>query len=363
MKKIRARSFPKTETKVAILVVIVLVMLACSTLKPSPTKLPNYGVFIKDDSSIIEIQKITGMPNETDIRDQLAVVSSTPEFLIWYPQISLQYFLLVTLDKPGRGIPYKATPSNSNNDVLEIKLENPLNDGVYCFYQGDPLASPYVLPFWCFLVQDDTTGANPLQGDPSDQSNTGYDQEAIAFREKALAKLDQYNSVTSIIRGNHINSGPWEGVSEQTRNASHTIWNYKSGKMEEVILVDSNYCRRTNTSAWECSKDSGTLDVFSAIENILKGYIPFPDPSLTLLDSGSKMSSYELKECRMFYVTVGWKNTLDKEIHQLCFDTKSYLLVYWHFQQEINEKPDETYTNDSLDFVFGTPVNIKLPQP
>ena len=146
-------------------IVLSIATIACSLFGASPSlKLPNYGVFLEKGQSFIELKQHTGVPSESSIRSELEVTSSTPVFLVWYPQIDLQNFLLVNIRYPGRGLPYKVNPRDDKDQILEITPERPLdNDNVYCFYQGDPLGNPYTLPFWCFLAKNSAANVVPTK--------------------------------------------------------------------------------------------------------------------------------------------------------------------------------------------------------
>ena len=78
-------------------IVLIAATLACSILNSSSStpELPNYGVFLVQGESFIELKQYAGQPDES-IRPELEVTSSIPVFLVWYPQINLQYFLLVS---------------------------------------------------------------------------------------------------------------------------------------------------------------------------------------------------------------------------------------------------------------------------
>ena len=82
---------------------LIAVTIACSLFGSSSStpKLPNYGVFLVEGDSFIELEQYSGAPS-TSIISKLATTSSTPSFLVWYPQINLQYFLLVDLNTSGK---------------------------------------------------------------------------------------------------------------------------------------------------------------------------------------------------------------------------------------------------------------------
>jgi ABC-type amino acid transport substrate-binding protein len=144
-----------------------VIILACSLLSPkansSSPELPNYGIFLSEGGSLTELRQYTGRPKENNILSELAGASSTPTFLVWIPQMVPQYFSLVHLERIGTAIPYKTTPVDEKGEILEITPGRPLADGIYCFYQGDPLGSPYSTPYWCFRVGDiSSAGALPI---------------------------------------------------------------------------------------------------------------------------------------------------------------------------------------------------------
>jgi len=154
--------------------ILLFVTLACSLFYPSSPKLPNYGVFLVNGQSYVELKQYSGQPDLNSIISELEITSSTPSFLVWYPQINLQYFLLVDPRYPGSGIQYKVTPQDNKNQILEISPSRPLDEGIYCLYQGDPLGNPYTLPFWCFRVKNGS--ANSIPQDTNPPSSIGNNQ-------------------------------------------------------------------------------------------------------------------------------------------------------------------------------------------
>ena len=148
----------------AVCSITTMLMLACSVLSTQTPKLSNEGVYLIRDQDYIELKQYIGTPDIDSILPSLEVTSTHPSFLVWYPQINQQYFMLVNLKHPGVGLPYSIDTKDENKGIYEIIPNKALdNDNVYCLYQGDPLGSPYSLPFWCFRVEGNSAqaSANP----------------------------------------------------------------------------------------------------------------------------------------------------------------------------------------------------------
>jgi hypothetical protein len=178
--------------------ILIAITTACSLFgfssSSSAPKLPNYGVFLVEGDSFIELEQYSGAPSPSVI-SRLATTSSTPSFFVWNPQINLQYFLLVNLNTPGRGIQYKTTPRDDKGEILQLTTNAPLPDGIHCFVQGDPLGIPYTLPFWCFLVQTNS-GINASSTLMVNATSTFLDEPTLS---RATVEVSQADGLLSQI--------------------------------------------------------------------------------------------------------------------------------------------------------------------
>lgn len=365
-----------------------VITLACSALSSIqstrtpviPTsvipKLPNYGVFLVDRGSFHELEQYTGQPDKQSIQYQLQTTSSNPVFWVWYPQMKLEYFLLVTLDSPGIGIPYKITPKDSDNQILEIKPNNPLADDIYCFYQGDPLGNPYSLPFWCFEVVSNTSNEIPSQ--PTQSGNDNFmtaspqqtlDGEALVFRDKALKVIQEFKTMEYSIKTLE-SSNPSEdfdyGNGTSTLNAMHETTFKENGEINaEVISVDTTFCIR-GTSTWSCYPQ-GPYSMISNIISILKGEAPYRPFYREVTSVGTKLETYNGVECRAFYVvsTYTSNETLNESIDEICLDLEGYYPLRILSKTKISQNGVVTYagTYETYDLKFNVSINeIVLPQ-
>lgn len=183
--------------------VLIITTLACSFLgssESSTPELPNYGIFLIQGNSFVELKQYSGKPSNSAIQSELETASPTPVFWVWYPQMNQQYFMLVNLERTGTGIPYKITPKDTKKQILEIKPNDSLSNGEYCFVQGDPLGSPFSTPYWCFKIGDNSASQPPTESvtsQDSTQENPTASQNAI-LQEWTIKTGDiQYIGVAS----------------------------------------------------------------------------------------------------------------------------------------------------------------------
>ena len=133
-------------------------------LKQKEIELPYYGVFIvSEGNTVSELVEIKGKPNSYELLSPgVPAFKQGEELLIlaWYPQINLNYFMFGLMEPYEEELPYNVSPWNE--EILRIIPSITLTDGVYCLAQGDPLASPISVPFWCFRIGDNAQ--QELQG-------------------------------------------------------------------------------------------------------------------------------------------------------------------------------------------------------
>jgi hypothetical protein len=79
-------------------------------------------------------------------------------------------------------IPYNVSPWNE--EILQIIPSIALTDGVYCLYQGGPLASPASMPFWCFRI-----------GDNAQQELVEQEEREIITNSQNIVRVMDYCSI------------------------------------------------------------------------------------------------------------------------------------------------------------------------
>jgi len=132
------------------IILVALLLTSCSSSTQSgPTRPPHMGTFIKDGSKLIELTRIQthGVPNPNDLQNSPSITNRQPTIIHWQQNTNLQYLGLVSVDPYYQ---YKTDVSPQDNGIFEISLAEPLNPGINCIVQADPLGWP---SSWCFNVR------------------------------------------------------------------------------------------------------------------------------------------------------------------------------------------------------------------
>jgi hypothetical protein len=142
------------KTKVLIVVVCVLII-SCGFFG---SRMPERnGVYYKPSrGEYIRLELNEGRPDSSEFENFIQV-GKTPSFLFWEPFIRIELVLLVNLSTRSQ---HNFVYTTGNNNSIEVSVDEPLSDGVYCFGQGDPLAAPTQIRHWCFIVGDPVIEAN-----------------------------------------------------------------------------------------------------------------------------------------------------------------------------------------------------------
>lgn len=146
--------------------ILAISILACSFASPSSSQSPlpsqpqslqpsHYGVFFENDGELIELQEQEisfDIPVENQMGNVQTISASQPTIIIWRSNTNLDYLDFLKLNQylgqSKNSIRYNATPKEDR--VIEITPVSPLDNGIYCLIQGDPLA--VTLPGWCFRI-------------------------------------------------------------------------------------------------------------------------------------------------------------------------------------------------------------------
>jgi hypothetical protein len=177
--------FRKNAIGIAILTLL-FAGIACSFFGSSATldELPNYGIFMQDGRNLAELSEFEGEPNSEKKEGIPITNASQPTFLVWLPSLRLEYFYL---NSPEHGIQISLDVVPVKDDILEIKPEESLNPGKYCFIQGNPLGSPYSLPHWCFIIAATDSLGNLL---PATSAPTGTPTPELALIQTSVAQAE-----------------------------------------------------------------------------------------------------------------------------------------------------------------------------
>ena len=141
--------------------------------------------------------------------------------LIWYPQISLDYFVFGSMEPKKEMLQYKISPWNE--EVLQLIPSNELADGIYCLAQGGPLASPIDVPFWCFRI-----GGNALK---ETQEQELQEQEPITQQETESIEVSE-----DIVRVMDYCSIYGKSPIEVSRNNEVVIFDGWMAKDKELVM-------------------------------------------------------------------------------------------------------------------------------
>jgi hypothetical protein len=131
----------------ALLVLFLIVSIASSLF--ADKKPPHYGAFLKQGNSLVELfeQELFGIPRAGSIENLEYTSNIQPVVLLWRPATRLDYLTLYSISERDQ-IRYTAAEKDG---IIELSPTQPLDPGIYCYVQGDPLAA--FLPGWCFEIK------------------------------------------------------------------------------------------------------------------------------------------------------------------------------------------------------------------
>jgi hypothetical protein len=133
--------------KILVLSISSLIFISCLFFGP---KMPeSQGVYhISNRGDYTKLNMYKGGPEGADYLNLLDTTNE-PKFLFWEPYINIQLLGLYDIQNFSE---YNYSYATKNNGGIEIKIEESLPSGYYCFAQGDYLASPVEIRHWCFSV-------------------------------------------------------------------------------------------------------------------------------------------------------------------------------------------------------------------
>lgn len=167
-KQIKRKTLVNILFAISILGAAILSCLSTDT-KPKP---PHFGVFFEQNGGLIELQEreIFTIPVEGEIGNAQTISDSQPIIIIWRSNTNLDYLEFYKLNQfLGQSkniVRFSATPEEDG--VIKIIPVSPLENGIYCLIQGDPLAIS--LPGWCFQVETGRTNEIPSLQSESTES-------------------------------------------------------------------------------------------------------------------------------------------------------------------------------------------------
>ena len=132
----------------ALVVVFLVVSMISSML--GDKKPPHFGAFIKQGNSLVEIheQELFGVPRASDLDQVTMSKDRQPVVLLWQQNPRLEYLVLYSVSEREET---RYNASAKDDGIVELIPVQPLDSGIYCYVQGDPLVA--FLPGWCFEVQ------------------------------------------------------------------------------------------------------------------------------------------------------------------------------------------------------------------
>ena len=139
----------KIVKKIILVCCISLLLLSCLF---TGAKLPEYnGVYyIAGRNDYVELEMFKGSP-EPEQYSSLVVANDEPEFLFYEPNINLDLLQLYNLTGENE---YSYSYIIEDDIQILISINNKMEDGIYCFSQGDYSAIPGQTKTWCFSVGD-----------------------------------------------------------------------------------------------------------------------------------------------------------------------------------------------------------------
>lgn len=141
------------------------------------SKPPHLGVFLKEGNSYVEMAQFKGGPSSTVAGGIPTAADPHPVIVMWYPEVNLD---LLGMKPLGGGRQIRFDVKLIEEGVLEIRSIDPLNPGVYCLAQGNPLMPSALIPHWCFRVGE-SARSNTLK--TSAQSQFEIDSQVVPTEE------------------------------------------------------------------------------------------------------------------------------------------------------------------------------------
>lgn len=134
----------------------------------------HYGVFLVQDSSLLELAQVTGPPEANVLTQIPQTASSAPSVALWRPQVDLDNLFLLKYEVGNESYyEYEATPIGEEG-ALRIRPKTDLAPGVYCVVQASFSVSYYQQPYWCFGIAH-SSAVNDIKGDESNEQTLAHD--------------------------------------------------------------------------------------------------------------------------------------------------------------------------------------------
>ena len=177
---------------ILLVVVSILLLTACGQEEPKP---PYYGVFLIKGVDLVELTptEVVGFPRESLIGNVPSAGDTQPVITIWNPELVLQYLQFFSLTDRNE-LTYDVTPKE--NGIVDVRPSDPLDSGVYCFIQGDPISS--FLNAWCFRIGE----AEDVSQDTSSSEADGVTVAPPV--ESSLSQTDIAEAQKEALQGENV---------------------------------------------------------------------------------------------------------------------------------------------------------------
>lgn len=180
---------------VLVLFVLCVALLASTGTLNDPLKPSHNGVFLAVDNSLVEMNQSYGDPPALD--EIVSTSDLQPLIVMLYPELDQKYLIIRSVSSSGQGpIPFDA--KFREGELLDIRPQHELEPGVYCLVQGNPLAPPSNIPYWCFAIGgtvSEVTPSSAVMGPRSEDLDTrlpdGVDGFYLANSGETMACFTQ----------------------------------------------------------------------------------------------------------------------------------------------------------------------------
>ena len=256
-----------------LLVCLTFILTACSLFEPK-LQFNNGVYYLQNNNTYNVLTAYQGAP-DSNIYYNLPKILSTPEFLFCDPQTQIDSITLVNLGDYSQHI---FSYETNRNECFEVSISESLSEGVYCFSQNDPLASPSEIRHWCFVYGNPTIEESkinepeiPLQNNQSEgtldtkkETNDSLEKrledvidiKLVSLNEESAEPGYKYIDFQVLIR--NVSSNYWLNIRDWPHSYSSSIttaegYQYDREYREIVLYMDG---------------DEEIADIYSPLTNI-----------------------------------------------------------------------------------------------
>ena len=246
--------------KKILLVCFSVILTSCSVFGP---KLPvsNGVYYLQNNNTYNMLTANQGAPDSNNYNN-LPKITTNPEFLFCGAQVQINSIIFYNaVDYSQHIISHKT----KGNECIEVSIDESLSDGVYCFSQNDPLASPNELLNWCFVYGNptidnfkinepdyaiqDNQGEETLEANK--ETNDSLEKRLEEVIDIKLVSLDEeptepgYKYIDFQVLIRNISSDYWLNIRDWPHSYSSSIttaegYQYDREYREIVVYMDGN---------------------------------------------------------------------------------------------------------------------------